>query len=112
MSALWHLQLSAFAPEVKGLNSTCAMSAVSSESCCHRSSPAWHPRQPAANCKAHDQGVSSAVLLQVATLVKADWLFLLTDVDGLYTANPATHPEAVRIPEVHDITKLQVRPKV
>ena len=48
------------------------------------------------------------LLLQVATLVKADWLFLLTDVDGLYTANPATHPEALRIPEVHDITKLQV----
>lgn len=48
------------------------------------------------------------MLLQVATLVKADWLFLLTDVDSLYTANPANHPEAVRIPEVHDITKLQV----
>ena len=41
-------------------------------------------------------------------MVKADWLFLLTDVDCLYTANPATHPEAVPIPEVHDITKLQV----
>ena len=40
--------------------------------------------------------------------MKADWLFLLTDVDSLYTANPATHPKAVRIPEVHDITKLQV----
>lgn len=49
-----------------------------------------------------------AAALQVATLVKADWLFLLTDVDGLYTANPATHPEALHIPEVHDITKLQV----
>lgn len=48
------------------------------------------------------------LLLQVATLVKADWLFLLTDVDGLYTANPTTHPEALHIPEVHDITKLQV----
>ena len=48
------------------------------------------------------------MLLQVATLVRADWLFLLTDVDSLYTANPATHPEAVPIPEVHDITKLQV----
>ena len=47
--------------------------------------------------------------LQVATLVRADWLFLLTDVDSLYTANPASHPEAVPIPEVHDITKLQVR---
>ena len=52
------------------------------------------------------------VLLQVATLVKADWLFLLTDVDSLYTANPGSHPEAVRIPDVHDITKLQVRTDV
>lgn len=25
---------------------------------------------------------------QVATLVEADWLFLMTDVDCLYTANP------------------------
>lgn len=41
--------------------------------------------------------------------MRADWLFLLTDVDSLYTANPASHPEAVPIPEVHDITKLQVR---
>jgi hypothetical protein len=35
-------------------------------------------------------------LLQVATLVEADYLFLLTDVDALYTANPkvgiACHP--------------------
>jgi glutamate 5-kinase len=29
----------------------------------------------------------------VATLVEADYLFLLTDVDALYTANPkVTHP--------------------
>ncbi|KAL3157182.1 hypothetical protein ABBQ38_001421 [Trebouxia sp. C0009 RCD-2024] len=53
-------------------------------------------------------GDNDTLSSQVATLVKADWLFLLTDVDGLYTANPATHPEALHIPEVHDITKLQV----
>ena len=47
--------------------------------------------------------------VQVATLVRADYLFLLTDVDSLYTANPSTNSEAVPIPEVHDITKLQVR---
>ena len=52
---------------------------------------------------------SCKVGLQVATLVRADYLFLLTDVDSLYTANPATNAEAVPIPEVHDITKLQVR---
>lgn len=44
----------------------------------------------------------------VATLVDANWLFLLTDVDGLYTANPQRDPEATRIPVVSDIDKLQV----
>ncbi|DBA68394.1 TPA: hypothetical protein ACH3X2_013697 [Trebouxia sp. C0005] len=53
-------------------------------------------------------GDNDTLSSQVATLVRADWLFLLTDVDSLYTANPASHPEAVPIPEVHDITKLQV----
>eukprot|EP00891_Asterochloris_glomerata_P000672 jgi/Astpho2/672/Aster-04507 len=43
----------------------------------------------------------------VATLVEADWLFLLTDVDFLYTANPATNPAAVPIQEVHNIADLQ-----
>jgi glutamate 5-kinase len=30
--------------------------------------------------------------MQVATLVGADWLVLLTDVDCLYTANPKVRP--------------------
>ena len=34
--------------------------------------------------RTHTNGCS----LQVAALVEADWLFLLTDVDCLYTANP------------------------
>ena len=38
-------------------------------------------------------------------------LFLLTDVDGLYTANPATDPTATRIPIVENIDKLVVRPR-
>lgn len=33
----------------------------------------------------------------VSLVVDADLLILLTDVDGLYNANPATHPEAERI---------------
>lgn len=45
---------------------------------------------------------------QVATLVRADWLFLLTDVDALYTANPSVDPGALPIPEVHDLEQLQV----
>ena len=48
---------------------------------------------------------------QVATLVEADWLFLLTDVDFLYTANPVTNPAAVPIQEVHNIADLQVGPQ-
>jgi glutamate 5-kinase len=42
--------------------------------------------------------------------VKADWLFLLTDVDALYTTNPATNPDAQPIHEVHDIGQLEVCP--
>ena len=50
----------------------------------------------------------SLIGLQVATLVHADWLFLLTDVPCLYTANPLKDPSAKPIHEVHDIAALQV----
>ena len=50
-----------------------------------------------------------ACAVQVATLVQADWLFLLTDVDCLYTANPNVDPTATPIYQVHDLTKLQGR---
>jgi glutamate 5-kinase len=33
-------------------------------------------------------GDNDTLSAQVATLVEADYLFLLTDVDALYTANP------------------------
>ena len=36
----------------------------------------------------------------VANLVDADLLLILTDVDGLYTADPRQHPDAELIPEV------------
>lgn len=39
----------------------------------------------------------------VATLVDADVLIMLTDIDGLYDANPRQHPEARRIPVVEAI---------
>ena len=39
-----------------------------------------------------------------ATRVDADALIILSDIDGLYTANPATHPEAEIIHEVPEIT--------
>jgi glutamate 5-kinase len=44
----------------------------------------------------------------VATLVQADWLFLLTDVPNLFTANPNTDPSAEAIYEVPDLSKLHV----
>lgn len=40
----------------------------------------------------------------VAGIVDADLVIILSDVDGLYTANPQTHPDAVIMPEVAEIT--------
>ena len=42
-------------------------------------------------------GDNDTLSAQVAALVHANYLFLMTDVDGLYTANPNTDPEAKRI---------------
>lgn len=40
----------------------------------------------------------------VAGIVDADLVIILSDVDGLYTANPQTHPDAVIVPEVAEVT--------
>lgn len=40
----------------------------------------------------------------VASLLKADLLIILTDIDALYDANPKTHPEAKRIAYVEKVT--------
>ncbi|NET52145.1 MAG: glutamate 5-kinase, partial [Merismopedia sp. SIO2A8] len=42
----------------------------------------------------------------VASLVEADWLFLLTDVDRLYSADPRTVPDAQPIERVERIEEL------
>ena len=42
----------------------------------------------------------------VAGMVEAKWLFLLTDVDKLYTANPRKHPDAEPIDVVRDLELL------
>lgn len=39
----------------------------------------------------------------IAVLAEADLLLLLTDQEGLFTADPRTHPDAQLIPEVHKI---------
>ena len=41
---------------------------------------------------------------RVASMMGADMLFLLSDVDGLYTADPSRDPNAAHIPEVAAIT--------
>ncbi len=45
----------------------------------------------------------------VAGMVDANWLFLLTDVDALYTSNPRTDPGARPIHVVDDVHKLKER---
>lgn len=42
----------------------------------------------------------------VASLVEADWLFLLTDVDRLYSADPRSHPDAQPIAIVERMEQL------
>lgn len=45
----------------------------------------------------------------VASLLEADWLFLLTDVDRLYSADPRRHPDAQPISLVSQIEQLQLQ---
>jgi glutamate 5-kinase len=45
----------------------------------------------------------------VAGMVEAKWLFLLTDVDKLYTADPRCNPSAEPIDLVHDMEQLHIR---
>lgn len=43
----------------------------------------------------------------VSSAVSAEWLFILTDVDQLYTANPKTHRSAKPIDVVEDVDALE-----
>ena len=49
-------------------------------------------------------GENDSLSAIVARLVKADLLVLLSDIDGLYTADPKKNPDAVLIPRVEEIT--------
>jgi len=49
-------------------------------------------------------GDNDTLSATVATLVDADALILLSDVEGLYTANPQTDPEAKLLPQIDEIT--------
>jgi glutamate 5-kinase len=48
-------------------------------------------------------GDNDRLSARVAQMVKADLLVLLSDVDGLYSADPARDPAAAHIPEVADL---------
>lgn len=57
-------------------------------------------------------GDNDSLSALVAGVVQADWLFLLTDVEGLYSADPRTNPTAQVIPIVEsmdDLSRLGVR---
>ena len=53
-------------------------------------------------------GDNDSLSAQVAIMIGADWLFLLTDIDALYTANPSVDPSARAIPVVEDLNTLAV----
>ena len=52
-------------------------------------------------------GDNDFLAAQVAVLVGADELILLTDIDGLYTADPRLHPDARIVREVEDFAALE-----
>ncbi|MCL2933289.1 MAG: glutamate 5-kinase [Trichodesmium sp. MAG_R03] len=43
----------------------------------------------------------------VASLIDADWLFILTDVDGLYLADPRNNPDTLPISSVERMEELE-----
>lgn len=51
----------------------------------------------------HNFGDNDTLSAIVATLVGADALVILTDIDGVYDKNPKTCPDAKRIPVIHEI---------
>jgi glutamate 5-kinase len=51
-------------------------------------------------------GDNDFLAAQVAILIAADQLILLTNTEGLYTANPVVHPDARLLREVDDVEAL------
>ena len=51
-------------------------------------------------------GDNDRLAAMVAGIVDASLLYLLTDVDGLYTGNPRTDPNATKIEEVADVQAI------
>ena len=49
-------------------------------------------------------GDNDRLAARVAQMISADTLVLLSDIDGLYTADPRRDQDAQHVPELHDIT--------
>ncbi len=52
-------------------------------------------------------GNNDFLAAQVAILLGAELLLLLTDADGVFTADPRWHPDARLVGEVHDLAELE-----
>lgn len=52
-------------------------------------------------------GDNDILAAQVAILMSADLLVVLSDVDGLFTKDPARDPDAALVPEVRDLSELR-----
>ena len=55
-------------------------------------------------CEEYSLGDNDTLAALVAECIHADLVILLSDIDGLYTADPHTHADARLIPVVEDIT--------
>ena len=55
-------------------------------------------------CEEYSLGDNDTLAALVATCIHADLVVLMSDIDGLYTADPHTHPDARLIPVVEEIT--------
>jgi glutamate 5-kinase len=49
-------------------------------------------------------GDNDRLAARVAQMISADTCILLSDIDGLYTADPRSNPDATLVPEVRDVT--------
>jgi glutamate 5-kinase len=52
-------------------------------------------------------GNNDFLAAQVAILLGAELLLLLTDAEGVFTADPRLHPDAHRLDEIHDFAALE-----
>lgn len=59
------------------------------------------------NCQEIKFGDNDTLSAITSSMIHADYLFLLTDVDGLYTSNPRKDPSATMIEVVSSIAAIR-----